>query len=44
MVWLKEIIYKIWFWITYPFYWIREEIAFRKKMKELQERDPYIYD
>lgn len=41
---IKEKLQIIWYWITYPYYWVREEIEFRKKMKELRERDPFIYD
>jgi len=44
MVWLKEIMCKIWFWITYPYYWIKEEIEYRKRLKELRKRDPFIYN
>jgi hypothetical protein len=39
MVWLK----KIWSWITWPYNRIVEEIKFRKRLKELQKRDPFIY-
>ena len=39
MVWLK----KIWSVITWPYTRIKEEIRFRKKMKELRKRDPFIY-
>lgn len=44
MVWLKKILQKIWYYITYPYNYVREEIEFRKRMKELRERDPFIYD
>jgi len=43
MVWLKEKLRLIWYWITYPYYWITEEIKFRKRLKELRKRDPFIY-
>ena len=26
-----------------PFIWIRNEIKYRKKMKELRKKDPFIY-
>lgn len=39
MVWLK----KIWSWITWPYTWIKNEIKFRKKLKELRKKDPFIY-
>jgi len=39
MVWLK----KIWNWITYPYQWYKEERAFKKRIKELREKDPFIY-
>jgi len=44
MVWLKEKMNDILYWIKYPFVWIKAEIAFRRKMKKLREEDPYIYD
>jgi hypothetical protein len=39
MVWLK----KIWSIVIWPYTKIREEIRFRKRMKELRKRDPFIY-
>jgi hypothetical protein len=39
MVWLK----KIWSWITWPYRKIKEEIEFRKTLKEMKEKDPFIY-
>lgn len=39
MVWLK----KIRDIILWPYTKIKDELAFRKKMKELKEKDPYIY-
>lgn len=44
MVQLKKVLKKIWYWITYPYYYVKEEIAFRKRFKELREKDPFIYD
>jgi hypothetical protein len=43
MVSFKRILKKIWGIITWPYYRIKEEIAFRKKMKELRKKDPFIY-
>ena len=34
---------KLWSILTWPYRKIREELAFRKRMKELRERDPFIY-
>jgi len=39
MVWIK----KIWSYICYPFVWLNDEIAYRKKIKELKQKDPFIY-
>ncbi len=39
MVWLK----KIRDIILWPYTKVREEILFRKKIKELRKRDPFIY-
>lgn len=39
MVYLK----KIWSLITWPYRKIKEEIQFRKRLKELRKRDPFIY-
>lgn len=44
MVWLKKIFSKIQYYITYPYFWIKEEIEFRKRLKELRKQDPFIYD
>jgi hypothetical protein len=44
MVWLKEKLSIIWYWISYPYYWIKDEIKYRKKLKKLREDDPFIYD
>ena len=50
MVWLKKIrdaigftILSIWEIITWPYRKIKEEIKFRKRLKELREKDPFIY-
>lgn len=39
MVWLR----KIWSIVIWPYTKIKEEIAFRRKLKELREKDPFIY-
>jgi len=39
MVWLK----KIWEIICWPYTWVKDEIKFRKKLKELRKKDPFIY-
>ncbi len=31
-------------YVRYPYDWIKEEIAFRKRLKELRKRDPFIYE
>ena len=50
MVWLKKIrdaigftILAIWEIVTWPYTFIKDEIRFRKKLKELRKKDPYIY-
>ena len=39
MVWLK----KIWYWLTWPYNYWKEEREFKKRMEELKKRDPFIY-
>jgi hypothetical protein len=39
MVWMK----KIWSIIIWPYTRIKEEIDFRRKVKELRKKDPFIY-
>ncbi len=39
MVWLK----KIRDFFLWPYYRIRDEIEFKKKLKKLREQDPFIY-
>jgi hypothetical protein len=34
---------KIWELITWPYRAIKEHYAFKKRMKELRDRDPFIY-
>ena len=43
MVWLKDILRKVWDILTYPYIRIRDEIRFRKRLKELRKKDPFIY-
>ena len=43
MVWLKKKLKKLWEIISWPYVRIREEIKLRKKIKELKQRDPFIY-
>ena len=40
---LKKILKKIWDIIAWPYRKVKEEIKFRKRMKELRKRDPFIY-
>ena len=37
MVWLKNL-------ITWPWRKYKEHLKYKKKIKELQEKDPYIYN
>tara|TARA_R110000868_G_C10719149_1_gene750642 strand:- start:16 stop:138 length:123 start_codon:yes stop_codon:yes gene_type:complete len=39
MVYLK----KVWSILTWPYNKIKEEIRWRKRLKELRKRDPFIY-
>tara|TARA_B100000212_G_scaffold3329_1_gene2468 strand:- start:7949 stop:8071 length:123 start_codon:yes stop_codon:yes gene_type:complete len=39
MVYIKKVIG----WIVYPYTWLKTEITFRKKMRELKKKDPFIY-
>ena len=40
---IKKVFRKIWNVIAWPYRKIKQEIAFRKRMKELREKDPFIY-
>jgi len=40
---IKKILKFIWSIITWPYRKIKEEIQYRKRMKELREKDPFIY-
>lgn len=39
MVYLK----KLWYILIWPYTKIKNEIRFRKRLKELQKKDPFIY-
>lgn len=39
MVYLK----KLWTIVIWPYTKIKEEIAFKRRLKELRKRDPFIY-
>tara|TARA_B100000780_G_C20996537_1_gene398647 strand:+ start:712 stop:846 length:135 start_codon:yes stop_codon:yes gene_type:complete len=43
MVLIKNMFKKIWNIIAWPYRKIKEEIKFRKRMKELRAKDPFIY-
>jgi len=40
---VKKALRKIWSILTWPYRWVRDELAYRKRMKELKEKDPFIY-
>jgi len=40
---IKKILTKIWDAVAWPYRKIKEEIKFRKRIKELREKDPFIY-
>lgn len=41
---MKKYIKKIWECIKKPYNWIKLEIQYRRTIKKLREKDPYIYD
>lgn len=41
---MKVMIKKIINFFTWPYRKIKSEIAFRRKIKELRKRDPFIYE
>lgn len=41
---MKKIFKKIWYYCTLPYYKIKLEINYRKRIKELRKRDPFIYE
>ena len=43
MVWIKNLLCKLWDIVTWPYRKITEEIRFRKRIKELRKKDPFIY-
>tara|TARA_R110000851_G_scaffold118929_1_gene246500 strand:+ start:2470 stop:2604 length:135 start_codon:yes stop_codon:yes gene_type:complete len=43
MVYIKNALKKIWTLLIWPYTYIKQEIKFRKRMKELKQRDPFIY-
>jgi len=43
MVYIKKVLRKIWEIISYPYIRVRDEIRFKKRLKELRKRDPFIY-
>jgi len=43
MVWIKNLLAKLWDIVTWPYRKIKEEIRFRKRIKELRKKDPFIY-
>jgi hypothetical protein len=43
MVYIKKILKAIWNIFTWPYYRVKEEIAFRKRVKEMKKKDPFIY-
>jgi len=43
MVRLKRWLKKLWSILTWPYRKIKQEIEFRKKLKEIQKKDPFIY-
>ena len=40
---IKKTLTKIWDVVAWPYRKIKEEIKFRKRIKELREKDPFIY-
>jgi len=40
---IKKVLTKIWDVVAWPYRKIKAEIKFRKRMKELREKDPFIY-
>jgi hypothetical protein len=43
MVYIKQTLTKIWSILAWPYNKIKEELHFRKRLKELRKRDPFIY-
>jgi hypothetical protein len=40
---IKLYIRALWELVTFPITWYQDHKAFKKRMKELQEKDPFIY-
>ena len=40
---IKKVFVHIWYYIRWPYDWLVYEIKWRKRMKEIREKDPYIY-
>lgn len=40
---IKKFLRTIWDIVTYPYIQIRDELRFKKRLKELKKRDPFIY-
>lgn len=34
---------EIWYWLSWPYRYWKEEREFKKRMKEMREKDPFIY-
>lgn len=34
---------KLFYWVLYPYYKLKERRLIKKRLKELRERDPFIY-
>ena len=41
---IKNVLRRIWYYIRWPYDWVVLEIRYRKKLKELRQQDPFIYD
>ena len=44
MLIIKNKLKIFWVYIRRPYDWIVSEIKYRKKIKELKEQDPFIYE
>lgn len=40
---MKEFAKKVWYYVLWPYRKIKEELEFRKRLKEMRKRDPHIY-
>jgi len=41
---IKNVLRRMWYYIRWPYDWVVLEIRYRKKLKELRQQDPFIYD